>query len=310
MNSGYSVQPYDLLQVPCVIDTPTPIVTPCIPNQMSHTDEGENADYSKPRMVTFDTEKSPDRTGGGSDLKILEEADQVQSQITLPSPTTDEKTNNELDSSSSTNIALFSTSKPSHRLDTKHSESFLAPSNYGLSSQETQSLLMGRKLGTVGSEETKVKKKDEDFLASLIQPFPTQITSGVGSFKELYIPPPPLPDISRIISPSLSKGASNLSLTGEKEITKDSSGNLSTKSPSRSPSHSRLGRQTSSPARMSKSPRASPSHSQKKLSTVMESKKSSEKLRTEKERLLQPKREKFALTGEKRCTSSCNLCGV
>ena len=247
-------------------------------------------------MVTFDTEMSPDRAGDGSGLKSLEE--EVDPQSTMPSATTNEKPNDELSALSSTNIET-STSKPSHGLGIKHSESLLAPSSFGLSSQETRSLLMGKELGTVSSEETKVKKKDEDFLANLIQPFPTQIMSGVGAFSELYIPPPPLPDISHIIPPSISKGASSLSLPGENnatDIARESSGNLTMKSPSKSP---KIGRQVSSPARMSKSPRASPSQSQRKLATVTESKKSSEKLRAEKEKLLQPKREKFALPGEK-----------
>ncbi len=140
-----------------------------------------------------------------------------------------------------------------------------------LFTQNTRSLVMGMKLNTIGSEESKVQKKDEEFLDTLISPLPAQVTDGRASFNDLFIPPPPLPDISHITQSSTSK----TEVSPEKESRSDS------RSFNRSPS------QQSSPRGLSS----------KTSALSLKSKKSSEKIRAEKERLLNPKREKYALPG-------------
>ncbi len=136
---------------------------------------------------------------------------------------------------------------------------------------------MGRKLETVSSEENKAKKKDEEFLDSLVYPFKVQLTNGQASFKDLFIPPPPLPDISHIVTPSASAP--------------DTVGGQST-SPEKRTAARPDSRLLESPSRTSS--RGSPSRSS---GNSLKAKRSSEKIKAEKERLLNPKRDKFAQPG-------------
>ncbi len=100
--------------------------------------------------------------------------------------------------------------------------------------------------------------------------------NGQAQFKDLFIPPPPPPNISLIVTPSASAPDT-------------------------------VGRQTSPEKRVSipetrlldspaTSPRGSPSRSS---GSSLKGKKSSEKIKAEKERLLNPKRDKFAQPGTK-----------
>ncbi len=140
-----------------------------------------------------------------------------------------------------------------------------------LFTQNTRSLVMGMKLDTIGSEENKLQKKDEEFLDSLISPFPAQVINGRASFNDLFIPPPPLPDISHIVTQSTSKT----------EVSPEKEGRTDSRLFNRPPSQQSLPRGASSKTGVSS----------------LKSKKSSEKIKAEKERLLNPTREKYALPG-------------
>ena len=182
---------------------------------------------------------------------------------------TDDQIMSAITACSSTNIELDKDPKPL----TRDRSGSLHP---GLFSQDTRSLLMGKKLDSATSEETKAEKKDEDFLDTLIPPYTVRMTSGKAVFKDLYLPPPPLPDLSHIITPSVSFATSEDSVA----IT----------------SKSRPGSRQQSPTQQV-TPQTSKSVAWSVAASTTKLKKSSEKIKAEKERLLHPKREKHALPG-------------
>jgi len=130
--------------------------------------------------------------------------------------------------------------------------------------------------------------KEEGFLAGLVLPSNAHTSEGKGMFKELFLPPPPIPDISHILSPSPSKR--NLSPSPSKESTDK----ITAK---KSPGSSR----SSTPARdhsTSSSPSLSRKNPSRSSSSMKLSRNDSRSRLVEKEKLLQPKRERFCLPGE------------
>ena len=125
------------------------------------------------------------------------------------------------------------------------------------------------------SEESRVfGSKEEEFIANLIKPELIVITDGRAIIKELFLPPPPAPDISHILTPSTTSNSpsissSNVKLTGSHSITP----------------------RVLTPSRSSKSPSSGKrqrSHDAGSTTNLTKSK----------EKLLQPKREKYCQPGK------------
>ena len=233
--SGYSAYFYSILQVPSAPD-------------VSKTASDPNSDQTSAPENTPPTAEISEGVSNSGDDQIM-------------------------NATSSTDIELHKTSKPSKQIRTGS----LHP---GLLSQNTRSLLMGKKLDSATSEETKAEKKDEDFLDTLKPPYTVQMTSGKAVFKDLYIPPPPLPDISHVTTPSVSFATSEDSVASVTSKSRPGSRQQGTGSPTQ-----QVTPQTSKGAVWSVA------------TTAVKLKKSSEKIKAERERLLNPKREKHALPG-------------
>lgn len=124
------------------------------------------------------------------------------------------------------------------------------------------------------SEESRVfGSKEEEFIASLMQPELVVITDGRAIIRELFLPPPPAPDISHILTPSTTSRALNAPSISGSNVTNSRSTTPRSQTPSRSPS---------------KSP------GKKQRSYDVES---TVNLTKSKEKLLQPKREKYCPPG-------------
>ena len=152
-------------------------------------------------------------------------------------------------------------------VDQQYGTTLCPPQSFALSRPETKSL------GDMKKHPDKtMTSKEEGFIASLVTPSVAQTSKGRGEFKELFLPPPPLPDISHILSTNPSK-------------------RTRTPSPVHDPS-------SSSSSSLS-------SHSKKNLTQGIYStklkktppKSNSPTKLSEKQKLLQPSRERFCLPG-------------
>lgn len=172
-------------------------------------------------------------------------------------------------------------------VDQQYGTTLCLPQSFALSRPETKSL------GDMKKHPDKtMTNKEEAFLASLVTPLVAQTSKGRGEFKELFLPPPPLPDISHILSTNPSKR------TRTPSPSKESSDN---KKQTRKPPGSS---QSSTPVHDSSSSSLS-SHSKKNLTQGVSStklkktppKSNSPTKLSEKQKLLQPSRERFCLPG-------------
>ena len=172
-------------------------------------------------------------------------------------------------------------------VDQQYGTTLCLPQSFALSRPETKSL------GDMKKHQDKtMTSKEEGFIASLVTPSVAQTSKGRGEFKELFLPPPPLPDISHILSTNPSKR------TRTPSPSKESSDN---KKQTRKPPGSS---QSSTPVHDSSSSSLS-SHSKKNLTQGVSStklkktppKSNSPTKLSEKQKLLQPSRERFCLPG-------------
>lgn len=267
-SSGYSVHAYELLQVPQIdssAPTPASLSRPGTQATTASLAEHNPKGGSSP----------PFQSHGESDiLRSTSQGDLLQDQKSV------KVEDDQLHTSSTHELH---SSHSSTTVDQQHSTS-LYPLSFALSRQETRSLTDIRK----HQLDKGMTSKEEGFLAGLVLPSNAHTSEGKGAFKELFLPPPPIPDISHILSPSPSKR--NLSPSPSKESTDK----ITAK---KSPGSSR----SSTPAR-DRSTSSSPSHSRKdpsrSSSSMKLSRNDSRSRLVEKEKLLQPKRERFCLPGE------------
>lgn len=176
--------------------------------------------------------------------------------------------------------------RPSTSDDQQYGASLYTSHSFGLSRPETKSLSDMKK-----HPDKTITNKEEAFLASLVVPSVVQTNKGRGEFKELFLPPPPIPDISQILSTSPSKRSQTPSSKEpcDKKQTKKSPGSSRSSTPAQDPSSSSLS-----------------SHSKKNLTQGISStklKKSPPKSNSptklfEKQKLLQPSRGRFCLPGK------------
>ena len=176
---------------------------------------------------------------------------------------------------------------PPTSVDQQYGTALYTSQSFALSRPETKSLSDMKK-----HPDKTITKKEEAFLASLVIPSVAQTNKGRGEFKELFLPPPPVPDISHILSTSPSKRSQTPSPMKEpcdKKRTKKSPASSRSSTPAHDPSSSSLS-----------------SHSKKNLTQGISStklKKSLPKSNSptklfEKQKLLQPSRERFCLPGK------------
>lgn len=266
--SGYSVRAYELLQVPVPDSSASTSATASRPG--TTISEGE---HNNPRR-----EPSPPRPA---------QEGQQQSGALIATCKTDVQDHNaeeDLLHSSSTHELH---PRPSTSVDQQYGTTLCPPQNFALSRPETKSL------GDMKKHPDKtMTNKEEAFLASLVVPSVAQTSKGRGEFKELFLPPPPLPDISHILYTSPSKRTQTPSPSKEssdnKKQTRKSPGSSQSSTPVHDPSSSSLS-----------------SHSKKNLTQGVSStklKKTSPKSNSptklsEKQKLLQPSRERFCLPG-------------
>ena len=248
-HSGYPAAPYELLQVP-QYDSSNP-ETPALSSRPDTRTE------HSAKNVSF------------RDRRTKEGNLHASSQIRLS--TSEEEVEDGLTRTSSTQELHYSSLTPS---TTDITRTKLLYDFGGLSRPESKSLYA---INNPPVEKSSVK--EEQFLASLLPPSHARTKCGKGILKELFLPPPPTPDISHLLSPTSSK-------RDLPEQTKRSSSSRRSLSRSRSTSPSAV------------SPKASPTQSRKKMDSAAQGRKSSEKIALEKEKLLNPKREKFCIPGE------------
>lgn len=262
--SGYAVHTYELLQVPQINSSaPTP-ASLSRPGTQATTASLEDHNRSSPRLQSL---------GEGDGLKST-------SQVVLQDQKSVQVEDDQLRTTSTHELH---SAHSSTAVDQQRSIS-LYPHSFALSRPETKSLTDIRKHQT----EKGMTSKEEGFLAGLVPPSKAHTSEGKGVFKELFLPPPPIPDISHILSPSPSKRS--LSPSPSKE-------SANRKTAKKSPGSSR----SSTPAH-DRSVSSSPSHSRKSLGHSSSSKKlsrnDSRSRLAEREKLLQPKRERFCHPGE------------
>ena len=262
--SGYSVHAYELLQVPVPDTSASTSATASRPG--TTISEGEH---------NLRREPSPPRPSQGG---------QQQSGSLTATCQTNLKAEEDLLHSSSTHELH---PRPSTSLDQQYGTALHTSQSFGLSRPETKSLSDIKK-----HPDKTLTNKEEAFLASLVIPSVAQTNKGRGEFKELFLPPPPVPDISHILSTSPSKRNQTPSPMKEpcdKKQTKKSPGSSRSNTPAHDPSSSSLS-----------------SHSKKNLTQGISStklKKSPPKSNSptklvEKQKLLQPSRERFCLPGK------------
>ena len=166
-------------------------------------------------------------------------------------------------------------------------------------SQKLQQLAAGRPLERletksmfVSNKAPEKQSKEEKFLASLVEPSYVVSREGVASFKDLFFPPPQPPDISHIISPRSSKQESvGIMKVSPKPPTTAKGDGQRTLTPKREKS---VKMQDSNKGAVGTSP------PQRRGATTGHGAQASSKTKvTEKERLLQGRRERFCHTGKR-----------
>lgn len=282
--SGYSTHPYELLQVPSVGRTSksTPILTshedysiPSSPSKKIVTFDsdkssvGTSTEGIKPsHPMAIDTKKKQASTPTCSSSSINQEQDDESKEQDEESKGQDEESKDDLvRTNSSSTLELHSSSQRFSQTTSRKRSGSVAIQR---SLDGTQSVVLSK------SDDAKFfGSEEEKFLASLTEPEIIVTKDGRATVKELFLPPPPAPDISHIITPSSTTKMLH-------------------------PSHSRSG--SKSPSSRSVSPRQSTptrdatdkgSHS----SLASGRKKATEASLKSKEKLFQPKREKYCLPG-------------
>lgn len=277
--SGYSTIPYELMQVPSACsDSSAPSPPPSSPSSLL----SQSRSTSSRKVVKFDSdEKTQSSTEGikpstpmavdtgssESGTKDSSDIDRVETE-----PETLEKTSEDdvMKTSSSTQLELHSTSLSPTTMR-KRSGSVATRSL----ADGSQSVVLSK------SDDSKVfGSKEEQFIAGLMEPELVVTVDGKAVVRELFLPPPPAPDMSHILSTSKNLNApSKLSLV--------SSASRSTSPRQRTPRH---GEGKDSVASLVKSPRQSPRRPTNQSGSTISLLKS-------KEKLLQPKREKYCPPG-------------
>lgn len=287
--SGYSIVPYELFQVPASQSASTSIgISSFYSQDQSKTDSvqtspskknvtfssGKKSEKSEKSEKSVKSETAPEATEEGikrsSPLQMAAQKEQTPS----PSPSNASHRNPSdeeedlIKISSSTSIEMHSNpASPQPRR--KRSGSVYV----GSASLQSKSVVLSK------SEDSSrfFGPKEAEFLESLIDPGVITSKDGRAVVKGLFLPPPPTPDISHILSPSPTRTTSKSS----------SKASLSLKSPTSS--QSTVSRQTT------------PSHDSGDRSSSRKSPQSSLRKKPgsqlAKEKLLQPKREKFCLSG-------------
>lgn len=219
------------------------------------------------RIVKFGSEESQEEGIKPSSPMVLDS--DTQSSLVAPSSSDSQQDSDKMHSASSTNLELHSSSQQFSR---KRSGSIAIH----MSPDGSRSVVLSKSDSKVfGSQE-------EEFIAGLTEPELITTKEGRATIRDLFLPPPPAPDITHIITPSLNT----------KKQTPSAS-RASLKSPnlhsvcSVSPRQGASG-QTSPPSSVSM-------RSSKRRNTEMGSQVSLKS----KEKLFQPKREKYCAAGKK-----------
>ncbi len=306
--SGYSTHPYELLQVPSLesITTPTSFSSDHTPSSHAPFRQGSSQHTSLStvrKMVTFDPDgkdedldsnKQSNSTESDNGKKAHHEENnppvkQTQSPhvASPPASSTPQQQPQSVNTDTSSkprqpdgeNDGGLAHTSSSVSMDL-HSKSFSPLLAYQHFTPATQSVLLSSK-DSSSTIRPEFSSKEEEFIAGLTASEEIRIKSGMAMIKELFLPPPPLVDISNIVTPSSTVASLNAP-----------SSRSSLKSPSQ---HQR--REGKSPVVVlegegggASSKRRSP----KRRVTVAGSQISINK---SKEKLLQPKREKYCLPG-------------
>ena len=278
--SGYSVVPYALMQVPSPCSD-TPATQPSRPSTTQPLPGG---------VDTSTATLHPQWPHGTRTGNTLLQGDSAATQDTVESGSLrggEEVKDDKLLKHTESSHELHAASLAPGSVTTKQS---VSPSKSDLSRQETKSLYSMDKLPT---EEQSISSEGEEFLAKLVTPSKAATKDGVVTFTELFLPPPPIPDMTHILSPTPSNSDASTLAAAEKTKGKATSGQ-SRKSGAGSVASSRGN--TPSPL----SPRqGSPRDNRKTMGGSGRRKKSSEKLKQiVQEKLLKPKRDKYCPTGD------------
>lgn len=274
---NFNSHSYELLQVPKYdsVSAISPLSTPPQqhndPRQILPTIHSEVSVSSNDRSVTFLPHPEQQNTGN---LMVVKSGHSTQQLTVSHKHAKDDlkyttlSEGGGLEATSSTSCVEH-TSPPSSLPPTRVRSGSMMTNPTSLSyGPETRSALLSN-----DEERKEFGPTEQNFLDGLVQPSLIVTAEGHGSAEDLFLPPPPTPDISHLLS-----GAKSL----ESDFTK---------------ANAKLTTSTTSPKRKGRSPssptiQSSPSRSKKKAGSV-DSSNSSQKP----EKLLQPKREKYCYTG-------------
>lgn len=278
--SGYSAIPYELLQVPSVVSVSTPPSTPLrssLSSQGQHSNPDSVQPSSSKKIVKFDSDEITHISENGikpsTPMAVDSEKDSSSSHSSSVKPDVSNKgitgmqSEQLIESSSSTHLELHSVSLSP--LAMRKRSGSMAVHSLG---DGSQSMVLSK------SEDSKVfGSKEEEFIAGLMQPELVVLTDGKAVIRELFLPPPPTPDILHILTPTPSTISRTLN------------------TPSKSGSSLKLSNSTTPRAiTPSRSPSKSPASGKRRKTCDVGS---TINLMKSKEKLLQPKREKYCPPG-------------